>query len=220
MGVLRGMLLLALLAAGASADEGPRALSVDPARSGGYLVADLEFENLLPRPLENTLRSGLPIVIDCLVEFQDETSGESRALLLRSELNYDVWEGVYSLRRDELERAFGDFLALHRACHRQEALPLAPLSELPPRASFHLRLRVAVNPFAGGESDRVLSWLAETVSDPRDRDAREFRLDLGGLIDGFFRGAGRQEGWGDARRFGPYRLDELRVIETAEEDRS
>lgn len=211
----RGMLALALLLLAAAAlAEGPRALRVDPARSGDYLVADLEFENLFSRPIENTLRSGLPIVIDCIIEIQQPGGQGDRTILLRSELGYDVWEGIFSLRRDDLSRVFEDFIALRRACDRLEALPLAPLRELPPRATFHMRLRVAVSPFAGGENDRVQRWLAETVSDPCNPDAREFRLDLGGLIDSFFRSADRDKDWGKARRFGPYRLDQLRVIET------
>ncbi len=206
-----GMLCALLLATGVLADA-PRAVRVEPARSGNYLVADLEFENLFPRPIENTLKSGLPVVIDCIIEVQGDGGG-NRGILLRSELSYDVWEGLYGLRRGELSHIFEDFLALREACDRLEAMPLVPLSAVPPRATFHLRLRVAVNPFAGEQEDRVARWLAETVSDPRDPSRREFRVDLGGLIDGFFRSADRDRSWGESTRFGPFRVEELRVIE-------
>jgi len=209
-GLRKVAVLLALLLATASIAEGPRVTRLEPARWDGMLVADMEFENLFPRSIENTLRSGLPVVIDCLVELEGL---ESRGILLRSELGYDVWEGRYSLRRGNLSRIFEDFAALRGACDRFEAMPIVPISDLPPAASFHIQLRVAVNPFAGEEADRVARWLAETVSDPRDPDSREFRLDLSGLIDGFFRGAEREKGWGESRRFGPFRLDELRWVE-------
>ncbi len=206
-----GLFVTLLLATGLLADE-PRAVRVDPARSGNYLVADLEFENLFPRPIENTLKSGLPVVIDCVIELQGDGGGH-RGILLRSELSYDVWDGIYGLRRGEFSAIFEDFLALRSACDRLEALPLAPLSAVPPQATFHLRLRVSVNPFAGEEEDRVARWLAETVSDPRDPSRREFRVDLGGLIDGFFRNVDRDRNWGQSTRFGPFRMEDLRVVE-------
>ncbi len=204
-----------LMLAGVLLAEGPRVVRVEPARSGDQLVADLEFANLFPRPIENTLKSGLPIVIDCLIEMDDHQDKDPQGFLLRSELGYDVWDGIFSLRRGELHLSFENFLALQQACDHLEALPLANLGDLPPAATFHIHLRVAVSPFGGEDSDRVARWLAETVSDSRDPNSREFRIDLGGLIDGFFRSTGRNQGWGESRRFGPFRLDELREVAEA-----
>ncbi|MBC8367659.1 hypothetical protein H8E52_09645 [bacterium] len=202
---------LLLLAVGLLA-EGPCVVRVEPARSGDQLVADLEFENLFPRPIENTLKSGLPIVIDCLIEMDDHAGEDPRGIVLRSELGYDVWDGIFSLRRGEMHVSFEDFLALQQACDHLTALPLAKLSDLPPAATFHIHMRVAVSPFGGEDADRVARWLSETVSDSRDPNSREFRVDLGGLIDGFFRSTGRNQHWGESRSFGPYRLDKLQEI--------
>ena len=206
-----GPALGALLAASAARGEGEaRVLRADPAIQEGRLVCGILLGDLFTPPVESTLRSGLPVIVDlvCEVEAADLSLGQ----FVRSELAYDVWEDRYSLLRGGESRVFASFEEVHEACRRYSPLSLASLAALGAAGSFHLRLRVAVNPLSGEERERMSRWLAETVTDPADPSARELRLDLGSLIRGFLRGGDSSQGWGPESLFGPFRLSALPVL--------
>lgn len=205
------LLVAAALAAApaARAHEEARVVAAEPARAGDQVVCTLDLDRLFTPPIESTLRSGLPVVVDLALELLPEGGGQALGRLLRAEARYDVWDDFYTLRRDGRDRRYTDFASLQRACRRVEAWPLAGLGDLPGPA-FRLRARVAVSPLSGEERDRMARWVAETVSDPGEPAARELRLDLGGLIEAFFRGGDRDRGWGPEARFGPFRVADLR----------
>lgn len=197
----------ALVAANALAvDQSARVERVELSRAAGELLADIELSALLSPPVENTLRSGLPVVVDLAIELRP-TAGRASGRLVRSTLSYDVWEDRYRLERAGVQGDYPDLAALRAAASRYEALPLAALSALG-AGSLTLSLRVAVDPLGGAERERMERWLARTVSDPADPSARELRLDLGALLGSVFGGKGGQ-GWGPERVVGPVALAAL-----------
>jgi hypothetical protein len=203
-----GLAFTALAAANAHAIEQTASVErVELARAGAELVADVELAALFSPPVENTLRSGLPVVVDLAVELRP-AGGRALARLVRSTLSYDVWEDRYRLERGGRHWDFGDLAALRAAGERYEAVPLAALAALGAPASLTLSLRVAVDPLGGAERERMERWLAHTVSDPVDPSARELRLDLGALLGSVFGGKGEQ-GWGPERVIGPFALTAL-----------
>jgi len=213
----RILLLAAALATAtaARAHEAARVVEAEPARAGDQLVCTLVLDRLFTPPIESTLKSGLPVVIDLALELLPEGGGKALGRLLRTEARYDVWDDFYTLRRDGRDRRFADFADLERACRRVDAWPLAGLGDLPAPV-FGLRVRVAVSPLSGEEHERMARWVAETVSDPGDPAARELRLDLGGMIEAFFRSGERGRGWGPEARFGPFRAATLRDAPVAD----
>lgn len=197
----------ALAAANAlGVDQTARVERVEFSRAAGELVADIELAALLSPPVENTLKSGLPVVVDLAIELRP-AEGRAAGRLVRSTLSYDVWEDRYQLERGGARADYSDLAALRAAAARYEALPLAALSALG-AGSFTLSLRVAVDPLGGAERERMEKWLARTVSDPADPSARELRLDLGALLGSVFGGKGAQ-GWGPERVVGPVALAAL-----------
>ena len=61
----------ALVAAKAlGVDQSARVERVELARAAGELVADIELVALLSPPVENTLKSGLPVVVDLAIELR------------------------------------------------------------------------------------------------------------------------------------------------------
>lgn len=197
----------ALVAAKAlGVDQSARVERVELARAAGELVADIELVALLSPPVENTLKSGLPVVVDLAIELRP-AAGRAAGRLVRSTLSYDVWEDRYRLERAGAQQDYADLAALSAAAARYEALPLAALSALG-AGSLTLSLRVAVDPLGGAERERMEKWLARTVSDPADPSARELRLDLGALLGSVFGGKGAQ-GWGPERAVGPVTIGAL-----------
>ncbi len=202
------LLTLGLSGSAAQArEQGGRVDRVRLLRTEESLLCDLNLSGLFTSPIESTLRSGLPVVVDVAMVMLPST-GREQGRLLRSELSYDVWEDLYTLRRGAKETIFEDFDALRRACRSYRGLPLKELGRPGDRGELRLRLRVSVNPLGGPERQRMARWLAETVSDPDDPANRELLLDLGGLIGSFFSG-GEEVGWGRERSFGPYKMSEL-----------
>ena len=198
----------ALVAANAFAiEQTARIERVELARAEGELVADVDVAALFSASVENTLKSGLPVVVDLALELRP-AAGRSLARLVRSTLSYDVWEDRYRLERGGSHWDYPDLAALRAAGARYEAVPLAALAALGAPASLTLSLRVAVDPLGGAERERMERWLARTVSDPADPSARELRLDLGALLGSVFGGKGDQ-GWGPERVVGPFALAAL-----------
>lgn len=211
-GILFGVIWLCLFHSAATAlEQGGKVEDLRLYRGENGLLCDLALSDLFTSPIENTLRSGLPVVVDIAMVIVPER-GTELGRLLRSELSYDVWEDVYTLRRAEGETTFTDFVALRQASRRYGRLALTELDEAKGSERLHFRLRVSVNPLGGSERRRMARWLAETVSDPDVPANRELLLDLGGLIGSFF-GDGDEAGWGEERSFGPYELSELRPSE-------
>lgn len=197
----------ALVAAKALAvEQSARVERVELSRAAGELLVDLELSALLSPPVENTLRSGLPVVVDLAIELRP-AGGRASGRLLRSTLSYDVWEDRYRLERSGVQRDYPDLAALRAAASRYEALPLAALSALG-AGRLTLSLRVAVDPLGGVERERMEKWLARTVSDPADPSARELRLDLGALLGSVF-GSKSAQGWGEERVVGPVAIGAL-----------
>ncbi len=202
------LLTLGLSGSAAQArEQGGRVDRVRLLRTEESLLCDLDLSGLFTSPIESTLRSGLPVVVDVAMVMLPST-GREQGRLLRSELSYDVWEDLYTLRRGTKETVFDNFDALRLACRRYRGLALKELGRPGDRGELRLRLRVSVNPLGGRERQRMARWLAETVSDPDDPANRELLLDLGGLIGSFFSG-GEEVGWGQERSFGPYKMSEL-----------
>jgi len=219
MSVLLLVLALLAFAVPASArEQNARVERVRLQRGEEGIVCDIDLADIFTPPIESTLRSGLPVVIDVALELRPAV-GAVTGRLLRSELNYDVWEDRYSLIRGGRELVFPEFAALRQACEQYRRHSLGLPTPPADGGGFRLRLRVAVNPLGGVERRRMEHWLARTVSDPADPASRELRLDLGALIGSFF-GGGEDEGWGAERSFGPYRIEDLpRVVENEEADR-
>ncbi len=212
MGHRRGIacflvLLCVLSPAVAALEQGGRVERVRLLRSEESLVCDIDLSGLFTPPIESTLRSGLPVVVD-IVLVMIPAGGREQGRLLRSELSYDVWEDLYILRRGESETIFSDFPALRRAAERYRGLALGEQGPPGGATEWRLRLSVSVTPLGGRERRRMARWLAETVSDPDDPASRELLLDLGGLIGSFF-GGGDETGWGEERSFGPFKLENL-----------
>ncbi len=197
----------ALVAADAQAiEQTARIERVELARAEGELVADVDVVALFSPPLENTLKSGLPVVVDLALELRP-AAGRAMGRLVRSTLSYDVWKDRYRLERGGRHWDYPDLATLRAAGSRYEALPLAALAALG-AGSLTLSLRVAVDPLGGAERERMERWLARTVSDPADPSARELRLDLGALLGSVFGGKGEQ-GWGPERLIGPFAVAAL-----------
>jgi hypothetical protein len=189
--------------------------SIHTAHQGDRVVCDIVLERIFTEPIENTLKSGLPVVVDLALQLEPE-GGTPLGQLLRSEAEYDVWEDFFILHRGTSDREYADFSSLRAATLLYDDHPLAAFDLLADFSRFWLSCRVAVSPLSGEERERMARWLAEAVADPQDPASREVRLDLGGLINMFFKGGEEERGWGPERRFGPFELASLPVLAGSE----
>jgi hypothetical protein len=195
-----------------AAEAGPEVSGLQLHRFQGQLVADITLTNLFSSTITATLRSGLPVVIDLALELRSEVHGDHPPVghLIRTKVTYDVWDDIYFLKRAGRTLTFTDRDKVIDACGRLPGQPLAPLTRFIPGDRVTLLCRVAVNPLSGQEREKMADWLAQTVSGQDDLSSREIRLDLGALINSFFRGGEISDAWGPESNFGPFDLATLK----------
>jgi hypothetical protein len=207
-----------LLVCAASARAQFRITRVEPRRCGDRLCAAVRMQDALTVKIEQTIRSGLPAVMEFRFVLRD---GRER-ILVRSTVSCrilcDVWKDEYRVECGPERRLFHAFDSLRVHFQALSGLPVAPLSVLPAEASCRIWIQAEVLPIAAGQDDRVRDWLVGTDADdaPFSEGVRHegFRLSLSGLIGSLFsreRKAELQTEWFSGELFSIRALDEKAV---------
>ncbi|MCP4545005.1 MAG: hypothetical protein GY835_00910 [bacterium] len=183
--------------------------SVVPYLLDDDLYCTVHLGDLFPEAIGNTLRSGLPVVFDLGIEMLVVGSDYATAGFLHNEVDYDVWDDIYRLRRRGRISEFTDFAAMEVAAKLVDNIFLCRTAELSPASEFRLSILLEISPLSSEHRSRMANWVTRTINDPGDPEARELRLNLGGMIGSIF-DRGRDEAlWGGQGEFGPWRLDDL-----------
>jgi hypothetical protein len=186
-------LVLLCCAAGAAlaADETARVTAVTPARAGDLVVARLRTAGLPGERLLQSMRSGLVSAVDLDLVLLDDRERIVVGNRVSLQLAFDLWEEIFSVRSDGRERRFTSLDDLQTYLAELGAVPVAPLGELAPGASYRLRIGLQVHPIAPAEQERVEDAIAGDGRPRREgQDQQEASVSLGRLIRFFYKGGG------------------------------
>jgi len=192
--------LLSLLVAMAvtAAEETARVTEVNVARVGELVVARLTTEGLPGDKLLQSMNSGLVSSVDLDLVLLDDRSQVVGGNQVSLHLGFDLWEEVFSVRRDGRERRFTSLDDLSFYLGEMSGVPVIPVSRLEPGSRYRLRVGLQVHPIAPAEQDRVEDVI---VGDQRPRreglDEQEASVSLGSLIRFFYKGGGSENEGGE-----------------------
>jgi hypothetical protein len=189
------LLLLALLCAGARADDAARVTAVAPQRTGDLLVAHLDTRGLPGDKLLQSMRSGLVSAVELDLVLLDEDEHVVAGNRVSLQLAFDLWEEIFSVRADGSERRFRTLDNLEAYLADLRGVPVAPVSALEDAGRYRLRIALAVHPIAPAERDRVEGVIAGESRPRREgQDEQEAQVSLGKLIRFFYKGGGEGGG--------------------------
>ena len=192
LALLAGCCLLQVAVAGpARAQAEARITNVTPARLDDLIVCRLETRGLPGQKLLASMRSGLvsAIALDlAVVDEGDQVVGGNRLTL---QLAFDLWEEIFSVRGDGLERRFRTLGQMQRYLADLPEVPVAPLSELSEGARYRLRVGLQVHPIAPAQRERIGDVIAGDRHPRHEgQDRQEASVSLGRLIRFFYQGGG------------------------------
>ncbi len=166
-------LLGVLFAAGALADEVPRALPVSLEARAGRLVASVDLASAFPHDLRRQLSSGLTNVIALHFSVVPERGEEPIAIYGRElDVLYDVWEETFRVTVKDPQHPRGHTLVLQTWDALRAYLANAKDLELVALAAvgserFVLVIRVEVNPVSKELLDRTRELIANPAAGSR-----------------------------------------------------
>ena len=178
--------LLVVAAAEARAAPRPRITRVDVSSTREQVVCTITSEELFNEQVVNTVKSGLPAVVELVYRVVDARERSLVRGLYTIEIRCDVWNDVYALVRDDTSYTYPSFETVSAAVERLERVPVLPLSALDRGAEISVLVAIAVYPLRGKEQEDIVGWVEEQVGGQSSRTWREQVLNIDDLIQRLF----------------------------------
>ena len=191
-----------------AADDGEKP-SVTGARmfvNGDVVMSDLTCRNLFSERIVGTVQSGLPAVVELLYQLvtrQDKTVGRG---LHAYELQYDVWDDVYTIDHADSESHYFSFDAMANAVEHLRRIAIIPVEAIDPVTEYAVQFSVSVHPLRGSEQ-QIVGWVGENVG--AQGSSHTQMLNVNDLIQSFFardRDVSNRSDWFETEFFQPNRL--------------
>jgi len=180
------VVLLVAAAAEVRAAPRPRITRVDVSSTRDHVVCTITSDELFNQQVVNTVKSGLPAVVELVYRVVDARDRSLVRGLYTVEIRCDVWNDVYALVRDDTSYSYPSFETVSAAVERLERVPVMPLSALDHGADISVLVAIAVYPLRGKEQEDIVGWVEEQVGGQSSRTWREQVLNIDDLIQRLF----------------------------------
>ncbi|MCI0452047.1 MAG: DUF4390 domain-containing protein [Candidatus Latescibacteria bacterium] len=178
--------VLVVAAAEARAAPRPRVTRVDVSSTRDHVVCTITSDELFSEQVVNTVKSGLPAVVELVYRVVDARDRSLVRGLYTVEIRCDVWTDVYALVRDDTSYSYPSFETVSAAVERLEQVPVLPLSALDEGTEISILFAIAVYPLRGKEQENIVGWVEEQVGGQSSRTWREQVLNIDDLIQRLF----------------------------------
>lgn len=171
------------------ADPAPRLVRIVPARVGEQVVCHLTTIGLPGEKQLQSMRSGLVASVELNLALVNENDRVLEGQSFSLSLGFDLWEEVFSLRKEGTERRFRTLADLQNYLADLRGLDVAPASLLESTERYRLRVGLVVHPIAPDERQRVEDVITGGQRPQREGlDQQEASVSLGRLIRFFYKG--------------------------------
>jgi hypothetical protein len=202
----------------------PEGAENDPPRITGVrlylleeeLAGDVQCRGIFSERVVQTVRSGLPAVVEVFYHLVETREGTEAKGVFRLSLHYDVWDDIYSVTVGDTSISMKNFESLRAFTSTLRSVPIVPARSLLDGTRYRLRCSIAVNPLRGTDRERIEVWVREKVRSDNESSWREQLLNVNELISYFFsreKNSPERSSWFVTE---PFRLSELKEESAAE----
>lgn len=185
-----------------------RISAVEPRACGDRLCAAVRMEEALTVRIEQTLRSGLPAIVEFRLLLADSRKRTLHRSAVQFKIVSDIWKNEYRVEGPGRMRVFRSFDSLRVHFRALDGLPVAPLELLPPERPCRIWIQAEVTPISASQNDKVRDWLVQSdEEDSRFSSGSRnegFKLSLSGLVGSLFSRENRRELQTDWARSEPF----------------
>lgn len=164
----------------------PVVSSARPYVARSNIVTDLTCRDLFSEQVTGTVESGLPAVVELLYRLVDREDEQIHRGVHTYQLQYDVWEDVYTLDAGDSASTFTSFASMQRAVEHLSRVAIVPIDAVEPGGVYAVELSISVQPLRGGDEQKIVGWVNETVRGTSDDSWHEQLLNVNDLIHRFF----------------------------------
>lgn len=187
--------------------------TIDPYLKEKKVAVDALVEGIFNQEeIEETLKSGLPVILELEVVLTEEN--EKKEVAYRSldiEMVYDVWSEIYTINHDgKFFFKTEVFEELQSATAVLSGFVVASVADLKADRSYVILIRPRVNPISKRESKKLKDWLNENIEEVQRTESREFELNLGAVIE-WFLGLGKKKSKSKWYQSVPFKPTDLEV---------
>jgi hypothetical protein len=188
--MLVGLLLWGMGLSPGWAQETARLVDVTPGLAGDTVICHLKTQGLPGEKQLQTMRSGLESAVELQVALLDENGRPVISQSLSLRMGFDLWDEVFSVRRDGKERRFQTLADLKAYLAELEAIPVTSADVLRSSTLYRVQVGLVVHTLAPAEQKRVEDVIVGARSSRREgQDAQEASVSLGRLIRLFYKGS-------------------------------
>lgn len=192
-----------------------RITRIEPQRCGEQLCATVWMQDALTLKIEETIRSGLPAIIEFRILLFNRQHKTLHKSMVSCKIQCDIWKEEYRVESNGHRRLFHAFDSLKSHFQTLRDLPVAALSTLPAEASCQIGIQAEVMPISASQSDKVREWLVNADDEEQfysNASRNEgFKLSLSNLVSSLFSREKKRElqtGWFYSEFFSPHGLYE------------
>lgn len=179
---------------GASRARAVRIEGLEPGIIDTSLVCTLLTSGLPDLASRETLASGLPSALVIAFSLLDAAGNERAVSRVEVRIEPDLWEQTLVVRSPLAERRATSLEEVAQLMARLGPLPVLPLARLPVPPLLQIRARLAVQPLAPAELDRVGALFEGGRTSAAEPNRHESSVRLGSLVR-YFLGKQPGEDW-------------------------
>jgi len=206
--IIRVAALLAILLAPAIANDQPAVTDAEVYRARGLILSDLHCTRMISEHMAGTVQSGLPAVIELRYTLRDENDKSIAGGLNAYELQYDVWDDIYTVDHGDTTVSLRSFDDLGRFVRNLKRIAIVPLEDLNATMTYSIHFSISVHALRSAQRDRIVGWVDDTVRNEAGESLHEQMLNVNGLIHRFFKrdGSKPKQLWYTSPSFRPSTL--------------
>jgi hypothetical protein len=163
---------------------------IEPGVDQQRLCVTVRMQNALSIKIEETIRSGLPALMDVRILLRDEMRKDISRQTITYRIQCDVWKEEYRIEQSEARWLFTSFDSVKIYFQTLHRLPVINLADLNAALKYQIWIQAEVMPISKNQSDKIREWLVESdVEDAeRTRDQRNpaVHISLSNLIGSVF----------------------------------
>ncbi len=185
---------------------------IKPGKTGEHLCATVWMHGAFSIKIEETIRSGLPAMMDLRILLRDQSRKIHGKTTLTFQIQCDIWKEEYRVARAEQMRFYASFDSVKAYFATLHDLPVIEYKKLNPTERYQIWIQAEVMPISKIQSDQVKEWLVDSDEDAQlaggQRDAGG-HLSLSNLIVSVFSRGKKKEletGWIGSEFFVPASL--------------